>query len=320
MEQHRPLQLIIDCDPGVDDAVALALAAAFRDRIRLLAITTVAGNQTLARVTKNALDLSALLKLDAPVASGCADPLVREKAPAADIHGPTGLGDCRLPESGRRAVSDNAVLFLRDTILAMAPGEQVILVPTGPLTNIALLLRVFPEVKGRISQICLMGGGINGGNRTAAAEFNIWADPEAAHMVFAAGIPLTMCGLDATMQGGLTRPQVERLRRGGGKISGYFGQMLDFYFRSLNYRGRDLVAIHDATTLLYLLFPDLFTTARYPVSIDCGEGVTRGMTLADRRTFLPGDAPRFTVLTGVADPGRYQAILLEALEGLDRNL
>ena len=318
MEQQKPLNLIIDCDPGVDDAVALALAAAFRDRLRLLAITTVAGNQTLERVTANALNLSALLGLDVPVASGCAEPLVREKAPAADIHGPTGLGDCRLPESGRRPASDNAVLFLQNTILSLPPEEGVTLVPIGPLTNIALLLKAFPEVKPRISQICLMGGGINGGNRTAAAEFNIWADPEAAHMVFTAGIPLTMCGLDATMQGGLTRPQVEGLRTGGGKVSAYFGEMLDFYFRSLNYRNRDVVAIHDATTLLYLLYPDLFATAQLPVTVDCGEGLTRGMTLADRRSFLEDGGPRVTVLTDVKDPQRYQEILLDAMARLDQ--
>lgn len=310
--------IIIDCDPGVDDAVALALAAAFRSKFRLLAITTVAGNQTLERVTRNALDLAALLHLDVPVASGCDAPLIRHKETAADVHGPTGLGDCRLPRSGAEPVSDNAVIFLRDTILSLPDEEQITLLPIGPLTNIALLLKTFPEVKKRIDLICLMGGGLNGGNVTPTAEFNIWADPEAAQMVFSVGIPIVMCGLDATMDGGLTRPQVTGLLQGGGAVSGYFGQMLDFYFRCESYRGRDVVAIHDATTILYLLHPELFPTVTCPVSIDCSEGMNRGMTVGDRRAFAPADQPPITVLTGVSDPLRYQEILLDAFQRLDQ--
>ena len=310
--------IIIDCDPGVDDAVALALASAFQDRLRLLAITTVAGNQTLERVTRNALDLAALLRLEAPVASGCGAPLIRQKETAADVHGPTGLGDCRLPRSDRAPASENAVAFLRDTILALPKGERVTLLPIAPLTNIALLLKTFPEVTAKIDQICLMGGGLNGGNVTPTAEFNIWADPEAAQMVFSAGIPIVMCGLDATMEGGLTRPQVTGLLQGGGPVSGYFGQMLDFYFRCASYRGREVVAIHDATTILYLLYPDLFPTVTCPVSIDCSEGMNRGMTVGDRRSFAPADLQVVTVLTGVSDPARYQEILLDAFRRLDR--
>ena len=310
--------IIIDCDPGVDDAVALALAAAFRSQLHLLAITTVAGNQTLERVTRNALDLAALLHLEAPVASGCDAPLIRQKETAADVHGPTGLGDCKLPRSSKTPVSQNAVTFLRDTILALPDGEQVTLLPIAPLTNIALLLKTFPEVKEKIDLICLMGGGLNGGNVTPSAEFNIWADPEAAQMVFSAGIPIVMCGLDATMEGGLTRPQVTGLLQGGGAVSGYFGQMLDFYFRCDSYRGRDVVAIHDATTILYLLYPEIFPSVSCPVSIDCSEGTNRGMTVGDRRSFAPAGRSPVTVLTGVSDPVRYQEVLLDAFRRLDQ--
>ena len=313
-----PRPILIDCDPGIDDAVALAMIAAYREDLSLLGITTVAGNQTLERVTRNALDLAALLRLEVQVASGCDAPLLRKKEVAADIHGSTGLGDCQLPRSGRGPVSDNAVLFLRDTLLALPQGQKATLLPTGPLTNIALLLKTFPEVKERIDTICLMGGGLSGGNVTPTAEFNIWADPEAAQMVFSAGLPLVMCGLDATMQGGLTRSQVDGLLQGKGAVSGYFGEMLDFYFRSPAYQNRDMVALHDATTVLYLLYPQLFSSCTCPVSIDCSEGTNRGMTVGDRRSFAKKEG--VTVLTGVVDKTGYQNIILEGFRRLDRTL
>ena len=314
--EYTPRPILIDCDPGIDDAVALAMIAAYRERLSLLGITTVAGNQTLERVTRNALDLSALLRLGAPVASGCDAPLLRKKEVAADIHGSTGLGDCRLPRSESTPVSTNAVTFLRDTLLALPQGQTATLLPTGPLTNIALLLKTFPEVKARIDTICLMGGGLSGGNVTPSAEFNIWADPEAAQMVFSAGVPLVMCGLDATMQGGLTRPQVDSLLRGNGPVSGYYGEMLDFYFRSPAYQNRDMVALHDATTVLYLLSPQLFSTCTCPVSIDCSEGMNRGMTVGDRRPFAKEEG--VTVLTGVVDKEGYQRAILEGFRRLDQ--
>lgn len=313
-----PRPILIDCDPGIDDAVALAMIAAFREQLSLLGITTVAGNQTLERVTRNALDLAFLLHLEVPVASGCDAPLLRKKEVAADIHGSTGLGDCHLPQSSHSPISHNAVTFLRDVLLSLPQGQKATLLPTGPLTNIALLLKTFPEVKDRIDTICLMGGGLNGGNVTPTAEFNIWADPEAAQMVFSAGLPLVMCGLDATMQGGLTRSQVDALLKGNGTISRYFGEMLDFYFRSPAYQKRDVVALHDATTVLYLLYPQLFSTCTCPVTIDCSEGINRGMTIGDRRLFAQGDG--ITVLTGVVDKVGYQNVILEGFKILDRTL
>ena len=187
------INIWIDCDPGIDDAVALAMAAASRDRLHILGISTVAGNQTSDRVTGNALKLASFLGMDdVPVVRGARGPLVREVEPAGDIHGATGLGNCELPATTKQTASESGIFYMYSRIMELPEEEKVTLVPTGPLTNIALLLRTFPQVQARIEKIVLMGGSSSGGNVTPAAEFNIWADPEAAQMVFAAGLPTVM--------------------------------------------------------------------------------------------------------------------------------
>ena len=147
----------MDCDPGIDDALALAYAAANRDVFELLGVTTVAGNQTIEKVTGNALDLTEFFRLDVPVAQGMESPLIREIQTAPDVHGPTGLGYCQLPKSSRQPVQENAILFMYKTIMALPENEKVTLISTGPLTNIGLLLKIFPEVKDKIDQIVFMG-------------------------------------------------------------------------------------------------------------------------------------------------------------------
>lgn len=208
MEQRK---IIMDCDPGIDDAMALAYAASRPDAFKILAVTTVAGNQELQKVTANALDLTAFYGLDTEVAAGMSQPLINKLAPATDYHGENGLGNCVLPGSEKQAVEEMAVFYIRRKLMELPENEKATLVCTAPLTNIAMLLKLFPEVKSRICEIIFMGGSASGGNVTASAEFNIYTDPEAAKIVFGSGVPLVMCGLDVTEKCVLTASQIAKL-------------------------------------------------------------------------------------------------------------
>ena len=206
-----PLPVILDCDPGHDDALAILLALA-RPELRVLAVTTVAGNAPLAATARNALRVLTLLgRTDVPVAAGAAAPLRRPLRVSANVHGASGLDGADLPEPAVAPRPEGALELLRRTLEA-ADGP-VTLIPTGPLTNIALLVRTYPALLERIGAICLMGGAVGEGNVTASAEFNIWADPEAAAIVFECGRPLTMIGLDVTHQARLTHADAERSGR-----------------------------------------------------------------------------------------------------------
>lgn len=219
------IQVIMDCDPGIDDGIALAYAAAHQDELELLAVTTSAGSTRIERVTKNALELVDFYGLKVPVAGGQDRPLVKAAIYAEEFHGETGLGHCVLPEAKSEAASDNAVLFIRDILNAIPEGEQVVMIETAPMTNLALLLKVFPEIKNKIRKIVFTGGAAKGGNITPAAEFNIYADPEAAKIVFDSGIPLIMCGLDATLKCNLTRNQIMKLCQSGDPAARVCGDM-----------------------------------------------------------------------------------------------
>ena len=216
MEQRK---IIMDCDPGIDDAMALAYAASRPDAFKILAVTTVAGNQELQKVTANALDLTAFYGLDTEVAAGMSQPLINKLAPATDYHGENGLGNCVLPGSEKQAVEEMAVFYIRRKLMELPENEKATLVCTAPLTNIAMLLKLFPEVISRICEIIFMGGSASGGNVTASAEFNIYADPEAAKIVFGSGVPLVMCGLDVTEKCVLTASQIAKLAQSGNKIA-----------------------------------------------------------------------------------------------------
>ena len=304
----------MDCDPGIDDAVALACAAASRDSLQICGISTVAGNQTSERVTNNALKLASFLDMeDVPVVRGARGPLVRTViAPSDHIHGKTGLGDCELPQTAKELASDNGLLFLRDTILALPERENITLVPTGPLTNIALLLKTFPEVRPRIEQIVLMGGSSIGGNRTASAEFNIWVDPEAAKIVFDSGLPIVMCGLDITRQCGLTREQIGTLSVGDTPKMRAYGEMLQFYCDSIVYAGHEIISIHDAATILYLTHPELFAGIRLSVDVDCTDSINRGMTVCDKRGGLEPEQANVLLLDRIDEIG-VQDVIMEKL-------
>jgi inosine-uridine nucleoside N-ribohydrolase len=270
---------LLDCDPGHDDAIAILLALASPE-IELLGITTVAGNQTLEKTTANALKILEFVgRTEIPVAAGAARPLVREPFVAAYVHGETGMDGPELPEPRTAPVSEHAVDFLAARLLAA--DEPLTLVPTGPLTNIGLLLARYPEVAGRIERIVLMGGAIAEGNVTPAAEFNIWADPEAAARVFTSGIDVTMVGLDVTHKA-LFRPADSERLAATGRVGKLVSELFSFYqqFHSQQY-GWDGSPVHDAVAVAHVVRPGLVQTAHRGVVVDCGGELSRGRTYAD---------------------------------------
>jgi inosine-uridine nucleoside N-ribohydrolase len=267
--------ILLDCDPGHDDAIALLLALASPE-LELLGVTTVAGNQTLEKTTANAIRvLDFVGRDDVPVAAGAAAPLVRELYVAAYVHGETGLDGPDLPPPSREPLQQHAVDFLAEQIRARKGA--VTLVPTAPLTNVALLLALHPDA--RPERIVLMGGAIAEGNVTPAAEFNIWADPEAAARVFASGIDLTMVGLDVTHKALFTRAHEQRLQgRVGEMVRGLLQFYGEFHGRQYGWEGSP---IHDAVAMAYVARPDLLETVDRGVRVDAGPELSRGRTYVD---------------------------------------
>ena len=306
--------IIIDCDPGIDDIIALSFATANEDKFNILGITTVAGNQTIEKVTLNTLKVLSYYNRNIKTAMGQKRPLIREKSAVTSVHGENGMGDCHLPEPTLELYSDNAITFLRDTILSQE--EKVTLVAVGPLTNIALLLKVFPEVKEKIELISIMGGSTIGGNRTPYAEFNVWADPEAARIVFDSRLPIVMSGLTVTHSAGLYKDDVERLASSSGKATQLCGKMLQYYFKGDHVKGGTFTPIHDACALMYLLYPELYEFRHMQVLVDCSEELNRGNTVADTRDWVKYDSTYPKVLTNV-DLEKFREILLNDLYKLN---
>ena len=272
------IPVILDCDPGHDDAIALLLALASPE-VELLGVTTVHGNQTLAKTTANALRVLDLAgRSDIAVAAGADRPLLRELTVASHVHGDSGLDGPALPAASRAPLDEGAVEFMVRTIAASP--EPVTLLPTGPLTNIALLL----ERTGgaNVARIVLMGGSIAEGNMTPAAEFNVWADPEAAAAVFGAGIDTTMIGLDVTHRAVTTPALQERLRTTGATGS-FVADLVDFFavFHRETY-GWDGAPIHDAVAAAHVIRPGIVTTIPCNVEVELESDLCRGRTVVDR--------------------------------------
>ena len=302
-----PTPILIDCDPGHDDAIALLLALASPE-VELLGVTTVAGNQTLEKTTANAIRvLDFVGRDDISVAAGAPRPLEREPFVAAYVHGETGLDGPDLPPPQRAPLEQHAVAFLAEHVAGKT------LVAIGPLTNVALLLERYPDA--RPDRLVLMGGSIGLGNVTPAAEFNIWADPEAAHRVFASGLDVTMIGLDVTHEALLRSKDVERLRASG-RTGRMVAELHDFFhrFHARTY-GFDGSPIHDAVAVAHVLRPDLVPTEHRHVAIERDSELTRGRTVVDlwRRT---GVEPNAHVGVGV-DGEAFVELLLERLPTLD---
>lgn len=305
------LPVIIDCDPGHDDAIALVLALASPE-LDVKAVTSSAGNQTPDKTLRNVLRMLTLLKRpDIPVAGGALKPLMRELIIADNVHGESGLDGPALPEPGFAAQSCTAVELmaniLRDSV------EPVTIVTTGPQTNVALLLNSHPELHAKIERIVIMGGAMVLGNWQPAVEFNIYVDPEAAEIVFQSGLPVVMAGLDVTHKAQIHVEDIERFRRIGNPISTIVAELLDFFLEYHKDEKWGFVGapLHDPCTIAWLLKPEMFTTVERWVGVETQGKYTQGMTVVDFYN-LTGKQPNATVMLDV-DRQAFVDLLAERL-------
>ncbi|MCW4466666.1 nucleoside hydrolase [Glutamicibacter sp. MNS18] len=309
-----PRKIILDCDPGHGDAVALLLAHG-SERIELLAVTTVAGNQSLERVSANALAVGTVAGITGvPFAAGCARPLVRTMETADDIHGQSGMDGPAQPEPTITLDGRHAVDLLIETIMDHEPGE-ITLVPTGAMTNIALAVRKEPRIVPRVREVVLMGGGYHTGNWSAVAEFNIRIDPEAAHIVFNESWPVVMVGLDLTHQALATDEVVARIGAIGTLPARFVGELMEFLRTAYRQaQGFDAPPVHDPCAVAYVIDPSVVRTVKAPVDIELQGGLTLGMTVTDFRT--PAAADCHTSVAVELDHRRFWDLVIQALENI----
>jgi purine nucleosidase len=280
-----PRKVILDVDPGHDDAIAIVLAHSNPD-IDLVAITSVAGNQILPKVTYNAQRVATLVGAQCPVAAGAEFPLVRPQVTdgeviAGSVHGVSGLDGPALPEPSMSLDPRHAAQLIVDTVMAAEP-EEITLVPTGPLTNIALAMRLEPKIVGRVREVVLMGGAYTQGNVTSSAEFNIWADAEAAAAVFAADWQVTMVGLDLTHQAVATPQVKERIRAIGSPLSQVVVEWLDFFGGTYDSVWKmPYPPIHDACAVARVIDPDVVHVEEAFVVVETQGRWTYGETVTD---------------------------------------
>jgi len=277
-----PRKIIIDTDPGQDDAVAILLALASPEDLDVLALTAVAGNVPLALTQRNARQIVELSRRPVPVYAGCEAPLVRKLVTAEHVHGKTGLDGIPLPDPTHPLEGQHAVDYLIATLRAHAPGT-ITLCPLGPLTNIATAFQRAPDIIPRVAEIVLMGGGcFEGGNITPAAEFNIYVDPEAADIVFRSGVPLVVMPLDVTHKALTSRAWIEELRALATPVGHAVASWTDFFerFDTAKY-GSEGAPLHDPCVIAYLINPSLFHGRHINVEIETQSPLTLGMTVAD---------------------------------------
>jgi inosine-uridine nucleoside N-ribohydrolase len=306
------VRILLDCDPGHDDAIALLLALACSE-VELVGITTVHGNQTLEKTTANALKLLEFVgRIDVPVAAGAARPLRREPFVAEYVHGASGMDGPSLPTPTTAPDPRHAVDFIAETVLGS--DAPITLVPTGPLTNIGLFLARHPDAAERVERIVLMGGAIGEGNVTPAAEFNIWADPEAADRVFTSGLDVTMIGLDVTHQA-IFGPAPTAEIKAAGRVGAMVAELLEFYgrFHKQSY-GWDGSPIHDAVAMAHAFRPGIVQTVYTGVRVDCGEELGRGRTNVDLRGRV-GWEPNAHVAVDI-DSDDFISLLVERISSL----
>lgn len=297
MKAETPTPVIVDCDPGIDDAIALLLAFASPEALRVEAITAVAGNVPLVHTARNARRIRALAgQAKVPVHAGCPRPILSPPHHAAHVHGEDGLGGTVLADDLGGLAARHAVDVLADRL---AGAEPVTVVAVGPLTNLAMLLVKRPECAERLGRLIVMGGGIARGNVTPAAEFNVYADPEAARAVIEAGVRPLLFPLDITQQALVTEAGLDRLGAGGGPITASAVAMLRFYLEAVGARHGG-VHIHDAMALAYPIWPELFEVRPARLDVVTDAGPERGRTIADFASAEPNadiavavDAPVF---------------------------
>lgn len=297
--------IVLDCDPGLDDAVAILVAAKHAE---LLGITTVCGNSSVDNTTRNALHVLEVAGIDVPVHRGASTPLVAPFHDARRIHGVGGLGPLA-PTVQREVAGDDAAGWLIDVAKAR---PDVHLVAVGPLTNVALAMRRDPGFAERLAGLTIMGGGATKGNVTAAAEFNIWADPEAAAIVFASGVTVRVVPLDLTQQVLMTAAHVEALRDAATPTSSFVAGLLEYYQQRQREQGKESTgAVHDPCAVLSVTHPELFEMHDLRVDIELTGTFTRGMTVVDRRARDP-ERPRNASVALSADADRVLSLIVDA--------
>lgn len=305
------IPVVLDCDPGVDDAAAILLACA-RPELDVRAITTVGGNTSVAHTTRNALDLLGYAGIAGiPVARGADRALMRPFHLGTHIHGASGFGGVTLPQAQATPLDLPAVDLIAQVVRASA--APVVLVPTGPLPNIALFLLLYPDLAPRIARIVLMGGDVERGNATPAAEANFRNDPEAARVLFQSGVPITMVGLNVTHKALFTAAHVARLRGTGRRVAARFAEMLAFrmaaYGQEYGFTGAPL---HDPLAVAAVCRPEIITTQECAVAIETDGRHTAGRSVVDL-TGVTGEPPNARVALD-ADVPAFTGLLLEAIE------
>ena len=300
--------LIIDCDPGHDDATAIFMALAHSDQYNLRAVTTVCGNNTLEKITKNAHYILSVVKSEVEVAKGPETPLINEPIISAEFHGDSGMDGPTLEVETTSKDSDKSAVELMADILRDAK-EKVTILALGPLTNVALLIKAYPQYLHKIERISLMGGGVCHGNITPYAEFNIYVDPEAAQIVFSSGLPIVMCGLDVTEQVEILKEDNEYLRKhsDAGRV---FAELMDFYIKGSPAFGATGCVMHDPCAMAYLIDESLFEGKQARVHVDL-VGETRGRTVADYESH---EANTFVILK--AKSNEVANVILKSIESL----
>ncbi|MDR2758778.1 MAG: nucleoside hydrolase [Spirochaetaceae bacterium] len=315
----KKIPIIMDCDPGHDDAIALVLAFA-SEKLDVKAVTVTGGNQTLAKTLNNAKKVLSYIGKRPPLAAGADKPMFRELEVAEAVHGESGLDGPILPETDYKEERTfpggerlPAVDLMRRIILDSP--EPITLVPTGPLTNLGILFTAYPEVKKNIARISLMGGGIESGNWSAAAEFNIFVDPEAAEIVFTSGLPIIMSPLDVSHKALMMPGDLDALRKQGGRVSVMVAELVEFFYQYHIAQGFAGAPLHDPCAVAALIAPELFKTAEYHISIETKGKYTTGMTFADRR-FWTNAKPNATVCLDIDRPG-FIRLIAEACKTYD---
>lgn len=309
----KKIPLILDGDPGHDDAIAWVLAKS-NPSFEILAVTSVAGNQTLKKTSYNARRICTLLGIEAPIAKGREVPLLSDLITAGNFHGESGLDGPPLPEPVMELETISAVELMAKAIEESA--EKVTIVATGPLTNVAELLMAYPSISEKIERISIMGGGLRNGNWTPGAEFNIFEDPEAADVVFQSGVPLLMCGLDVTERAVVYPEDGKKIRSVGNQVSTIVADWLDFFFKHHKELGWNGSPLHDPCAVAVLLKPEIFEIKEAYVQIDTKGQYTRGATVADFNGLLTGKPCNVQAVVNI-DRLAFVDLLVESCRSYD---
>ncbi|AKP67926.1 nucleoside hydrolase [Companilactobacillus ginsenosidimutans] len=310
-------KVIMDCDPGIDDAIAITVLLAHPEIADVIGVTTVGGNVALNYVTQNAKKLLTFLGSHTELASGQAEPLVKEIETAGEIHGKTGMEGYDFPKESLDypLASENAVTFIYNKLAES--DEPVDIIATAPLTNIALLLKTFPEIHEKIDHIYVMGGSTLQGNITLASEFNAYVDPEAAKIVFDSGVPVTLSGLNLTENKAyMTMDEIKSIKDLG-EVGVMASSILDFYAGAELEKGMTKIPIHDACAVISMLKPELFTKSEnYSIDVGLTNDQFRGMTYPDRRVYAE-EHNNVKVLEDV-DREAFVKYLLDSIKSYDK--